>query len=74
MPAQKQARSLESQDALEGKSYRLKQLRPISPGLLAGVRRTPPPLALQANAGHWFDALSEGKEAGHASGVFVSLQ
>jgi hypothetical protein len=33
MPAQKQARSLESQDALEGKSYRLKQLRPISPGL-----------------------------------------
>jgi hypothetical protein len=41
---------------------------------VAGVRRTPPPLALRANAGHWFDALSAGKEAGHASRVFVSLQ
>ena len=32
MRAQKQARRLESQDALEGNSYRLKQLRPISSG------------------------------------------
>ena len=31
---------------------------------MAGVRRTPLPLALRANAGHWFDALSAGKEAG----------
>ena len=31
---------------------------------MAGVRRTPPPLALRANADHWFDALSACKEAG----------
>ena len=31
---------------------------------MAGVRRTPPPLALRANADRWFDALSAGKKAG----------
>jgi hypothetical protein len=31
---------------------------------VAGMRWTPPALVLGANADHWFDALSAGKETG----------